>query len=138
MPMPQSMFATVPITILRTPGSPAPDWATNLRYKTHEFPGGNLSFTQIFGKSDWTVEYEVRFASQADFQRLHALLGTRQTLRVPFDTTAYAGTRALQFLGELYKEFDRVFLTSISAVQLRHGGTVTCRCNWTREVQVSA
>ncbi len=134
MPMPQSMFATVPITLIRRPGDDPVDWATELRYKTFPFPGGNLAYTQIFGKSDWTVEYLIRLESQTDFQRLHALIGTRQTLRVPFDTTAYAGTRSFQFLGELYKEFDRIFLPRVTDIRGRNNGSVLATLGLSREV----
>lgn len=134
MPMPMSRFGAVPITILRLPGEPMADWATTFRYKTFQFPGGNLSYTQTFGQSDLTIEYLVRLESSDDLQRLMALIGTRQTLRLPYAASAYKGTREGQELGELYKWFDRVFLTGVNEVRLRIGGTVVCSCTMTREV----
>lgn len=134
MAAPLSLFGTVPITILRESGQPAPDWTTTLRYKTFQFPGGNQSYTQVFGLSDLTIEYQVRLESEADFQRLLGMLGTRQTLRVPLTATAFVATRTLQEHGELYKEFDRVFLTGVTEVRLRRNGTVVCLCAMSREV----
>lgn len=138
MTIPMSRFGTgtgqVQFTILRLPGQPSPEWLLNHKSKTFEFPGGSKTFTQILGQGDWTVEYLVKLDSQADFGRLMVMVNTRQVLRVPFGVTVYPGTREFQEHGELYKEFDRIFLPKVTDIRGRNNGSVVATLSLSREV----
>ncbi len=134
MPFPMSRFGDVPFLILRLPGEQTPEWSLEHKSKTFHFPGGNKTFTQILGQGDWTVEYLVKLDSHADFGRLMALVNTRQVLRVPFGVTVYPGTREFQEHGELYKEFDRIFLPKVTDIRGRNDASVTVTVSLSREV----
>ncbi len=134
MTFPLSRFGTVPFLLMRVPGEQTPEWQPNHKSKTFEFPGGSKTYTQILGQGDWTVEYLVKLDSQADFARLMAMVNTRQVLRVPFGVTLYPGTRAFQEYGELYKEFDRIFLPRVTDIRGRNNGSVLATLSLSREV----
>jgi len=134
MAFPMSRLDAVPFTIRHVRGETPAEWRPDIKSKTFHFSGGNKTFTQILGQGDWTVEYLVRLDSARDIERLMALVNTRQVLRVPFRTTAFPGTRAFSEHGELYKEFDRVFLANLSDVREWLDGSVTATLSLSREV----
>ncbi len=141
MIIPRSLYGGVPIAILQYEGEPA-DWTPNLQIATFHFPGGNITETQVLGQGDLEAEYLVHLASKADFQALYALYatGVRQTLRVPLEVTAFAGSQpplpgAGQEHGTLFAYFSGVLLTNMDDIDgPRFDGTVRCRCTFSRAV----
>lgn len=132
MSAPQSLFGGVPITLIRESGGAPADWTPDAQTVTFHFPGGNASEIQNLGQGPLTVDYLVRLESDVEFGAIASLLGTDQVMRAPRLATAFRGDREFQEHGHLYKEFEAVTLAAITDVQLRIGGTVLCRCAFSR------
>lgn len=127
-----SLFGTVTITLLRD--GPPTDWAPNLRMVHHHYPGTKYTETQFLGEGLLDAEHLVRLGSATDFQALYVLFrgGSLQTLRIPTKASAFAAPQELTELGITYKVWTDVRITAMSDVQYRHGGTVLCRCTFSR------
>ncbi len=128
----QSRFGGVPITLIRESGGAPVDWAPDPQPVTFHFPGGNASEVQNMGQGPLTVEYLIRLESDTDFGALYPFLGTAQVMRVPRGSTAFPPDRYFQEDIQVYKEFIAVTLTAITDIQFRIGGTVLCRCTFSR------
>lgn len=125
MTTPLGRFGAIPITLLRRAGDPAIDWLPDLLTATFHFLGGNANETQVLGQGRLRLAALVRLADRETFAAFLALLGTTQTLRVPWTATAYPGDRSGQAANELYTEWDNVLLTMPEPEVLpRLGGAV--------------
>jgi len=125
----------VPITLLRESGGPPVDWAPDFRVAHFHYPGSTYTETQLLGEGLLEVEHVVRLASATDFQAFYGLVqnGGLQSLRIPATASAFAGaTTFTDEGGKLYKVWSDVRITAMSDVQYRTGGTVLCRCTFTR------
>ncbi len=127
-----SLYGAVTITLLRD--GPPTDWAPNLKMVHHHYPGTNYTETQFLGQGLLDAEHLVRLESATAFQSFYALFqgGALQTLRIPATTSAFAGTQELTEGGVTYKVWNDVRITAMSDVQYRMGGTVLCRCTFSR------
>jgi len=122
----------VTITLLRD--GPPTDWAPNLQMVHHHYPGTNTTETQFLGEGLLDAEHLVRLGSATDFQSLYALFqgGALQTLRIPDTASAFAGNQEITEGGIIYKVWTAVRITAMSEVQYRIGGSVLCRCTFSR------
>lgn len=111
MMTPPDRFGSVPLTIMYRRGETQTDWQPDPKIREFHFPGGTNVEVQGLGFGLLAVSYRVRFQNEHDFAAFLALIGTEQTLRVPFTSTAYPGDRDGQLLNDLYKEFDHVLLS---------------------------
>lgn len=128
-----SRFGTVPITLIRRGGEQRADWQPDYRSVTFTFPGGTFSETQTLGQGPMRLKATVRLADDAALARFLALVHTRQTLRMDYHATAFAGDRDGQELGALYKDFDGVFLADLANILYRFGGAVELDVEFQRE-----
>jgi hypothetical protein len=117
-------FGTVPITMIRRSGDSTTDWQPEYLSTTFHFLGSNRNETQTNGQGTIRLATTVRLQDEAVFAQFLALVHTRQTLRMDYDATAFAGDRSGSEFGEPYKEFDNVFLTQPENIRLRLGGKI--------------
>lgn len=125
-------FGTVPMTLMIASGSDVVDWRPDVRSRTFHFPGGNNTVTQYLGQSDLILEALVWMESGSTLESLMSLIGTRQTLRMPYSATAFPGTRSGQLHGDMYKEFDGVYLANVTDIRIRFDESVLCTCTFSR------
>lgn len=128
-------FAGVPLFIIRSNDdltTPLPEWEQELDIAQQRIPGGNITYTQILGRSPYRVTYDVLCGTHDDFRAMRAQLGNAGRLTISNIATTLDGVQEL-ILDEPYVHLDGVLLTALSEITLENDEYVRCQASFERE-----